>query len=200
MVRWCRRCASTSLPSFSSCGRHHSSSVRMLVHGALAHLRRQHVVGLGIDRQALIGLLDLPQQRVDLGEILDFVAPQFDAKGEVVVGGIDLDDVAAHAKRAALEIVIVAVVEDVDQARHDLLARDLLAFFEHEQHAVVGFGRAETVDAAHAGDDDDSRAARTGTGWRRGAVYPAHRWWWLLFRCRRRSTECRLRAGSNRNS
>ena len=33
-------------------------------------------------------------------------------------------------------------------------ARDLLALFQHQQHAVVGFRRAEAVDAAHAGDDD----------------------------------------------
>ncbi len=33
------------------------------------------------------------------------------------------------------------------------MARDLLALFEHQQHAVVGFGRAEAVDAADAGDD-----------------------------------------------
>ena len=36
----------------------------------------------------------------------------------------------------------------------DLLARDLLALFEHQQHAVVGFGRTEAVDATDAGDDD----------------------------------------------
>ncbi len=49
--------------------------------------------------------------------------------------------------------VVVALVEDFHQARQDLLARDLLPFFEHQQHAVIGFGRAQAVDAAHAGDD-----------------------------------------------
>ena len=71
----------------------------------------------------------------------------------VVVGGKDLDDVAAHAKRAAPEIAIVALVENLDQLAGDLLARDLLALFQQQQHAVVGFGRAQAVDAAHAGDD-----------------------------------------------
>ena len=38
--------------------------------------------------------------------------------------------------------------------RRDFFALDLLAFFEHHQHAVVGFRRADAVDAAYAGDDD----------------------------------------------
>ena len=34
-----------------------------------------------------------------------------------------------------------------------LLARDLLPFLQHEQHAVVRLRRTQAVDAAHAGDD-----------------------------------------------
>ena len=60
--------------------------------------------------------------------------------------------------------MIVALVEDLDQAREDLLARDLLAFFEHQQHAVIGFRRAEAVDAADAGDDDAIAALEQRTG------------------------------------
>ena len=37
-------------------------------------------------------------------------------------------------------------------------ASDLLAGFEHDQHAVVGLGRAEAVDAGDGGDDDDVAA------------------------------------------
>ena len=39
---------------------------------------------------------------------------------------------------------------------------DLLAFFEEEQHAVVGFGRAEAVDAGDGGDDDAVAAFEEG--------------------------------------
>ena len=69
-------------------------------------------------------------------------------------------------KRAAPEVAVVALVEDVDQPRDDLLARDLLAFFEHQQHAVVGFGRTEAVDAADAGDDDAVAALEQRAGGR----------------------------------
>jgi hypothetical protein len=51
-----------------------------------------------------------------------------------------------------LEIGVVAVVEDLHQlGDSDLVARDALALFQHEQHAVVGLGRAQAVDAADAG-------------------------------------------------
>ena len=121
---------------------------------AFARFGRHYVMRFGIDRQAQIGLADLAEHRVDLAEAVHFVAPQLDAISVIVVGGEDFDDVAAHAKCSAREAVIVALVEDFDQAREDLLARDLLAFFEHQQHAVIGFGRAEAVDATDAGDDD----------------------------------------------
>ena len=89
---------------------------------------RHHVVRLGIDRQPLVGLLHLAEQRIDLRQRLHFIAPHFDAVGALVVGGKDLDHVAAHAKRAAAEIVVVAVVEDLDQLGGDLLARDCWPF------------------------------------------------------------------------
>ena len=71
---------------------------------------------------------------------------------------IDLDDVAADAERAAAEVVVVALVLDLDQLAEDLLAADPLAALERQQHAVVRLGRAEAVDARHAGDDDDVAA------------------------------------------
>ena len=105
-----------SLPCFSSSLCHHSSSLRMLCMAPSLRLGRHHVVRLGIDGQPQVGLLHLAGQRIDLREVLDLVAPQFDAIGVVVVGGKELDDVAAHAEGAAAEIGVVALVEDLDQA------------------------------------------------------------------------------------
>src|SRR5436309_14697776 len=67
---------------------------------------------------------------------------------------MDLDDVPAHAEGPAPEIVIVALVKDIHQTGDDLVARNLLTLYQHEQHAVVGLGRPETVNAAYAGHDD----------------------------------------------
>ena len=108
---------------------------------------------LGIDGQPLVSLPHLSQQRVDLRETFYLVAKHLDAIGVVVVSGIDFDHIAAHPERPAAEVHIVAVVENVHQAGNDLVARNLLPFFEHQQHAVVGFGRAQAIDAAHAGHD-----------------------------------------------
>ena len=73
----------------------------------------------------------------------------------VLVRRVDLDDVAADAEDAAIELVIVALVLDLDQLAQDLIAVDALPALERQHHAVVGLRRAETVDARHAGDDDD---------------------------------------------
>jgi hypothetical protein len=70
------------------------------------------------------------------------------------VRGEDLDDVAARAERAAVEVLVVALVEDLDELHEDRAALDLLARLEPEQHVVVRLRAAEAVDAGHARDDD----------------------------------------------
>ena len=108
--------------------------------------------------------LDGAEEGVDLGEGVDLVAEELDAEGVLVVGGVDLDDVAADAEGAAAEVDVVALVEDFDEAAGDVFALDLLAFFEEQQHAVVGFGRAEAVDAGDGADDDGVAALEEGAG------------------------------------
>ena len=108
-----------------------------LLFGVVAH----HVVRLGVDRQPQIGLPHLPGERVDLRQRVDLVAPQLDPVGPVVVGRKDLDDVAPHAEAAPPEVAVVAVVEDLHQPPRDLLAPQLLALLEHQQHAVIGLRR-----------------------------------------------------------
>ena len=97
-------------------------------------------------------------------EGVDLVAEELDAVGVLVVGGEDLDDVSADAEGAAAEVDVVAFVEDFDEAAGDVFALDLLAFFEQQQHAVVGFGRAEAVDAGDGGDDDGVAAFEEAAG------------------------------------
>ncbi len=111
-----------------------------------------------------MGLADLAEEGVDLGKGVDFVAKEFDAIGPVVVGGPDFNDVAANAEGAALEVGVVAFIEDFDEFLGNLLAADALAFFQHEEHAVVGFRGTEAVDATDAGDDDAIAALEEGAG------------------------------------
>ena len=155
---------------------------------------------LGIDGEPQIGLLHLAGERIDLLQRFDLIAPQADAIGEIVVGGEYFDDVAADTERPALEIALIALIEDVDQARGDLLPRDLLPLFEHQQHSVVGFRRSQAVDATDARDDDAVAALKQRAGGREAELveFLVDGGFFLDVNVARR--ECRLRADSNRNS
>src|ERR1700738_1078539 len=122
------------------------------------------VVGLGVDREARVLLADRAEERIDLREGVDLVAEELDAVGVLVVGGEDFDDVSADAEGCAAEVDIVAVVEDFYEAAGDVFALEALTLFEQEEHAVVGFGRAEAIDAGDGGDDDAVAALEEGTG------------------------------------
>ena len=87
------------------------------------------VVGLGVDGEARVLLADGAEERVDLREGVDLVAEELDAVGVFVVGGVDLDDVAADAEGAAAEVDVVAVVEDFDEAAGDVFALDASGLF-----------------------------------------------------------------------
>ena len=83
------------------------------------------VVALGVDGKARVLLLDGAEERGRSGRGgLDLVAEELDAEGVFVVGGVDLDDVAADAEGAAAEVDVVALVEDFDEAARDVLPFD----------------------------------------------------------------------------
>ena len=118
-------------------------------------LARRHEMRLRIDRDLVVSAQRLARERIERGEFVHLVAEELDAEPLLFVGGIHLDDVAAHAEVAAAEVVVVALVLDLHELAEDLLASDALTPFERKQHAVIGFRRTEAVDARHAGDDDD---------------------------------------------
>src|SRR5258708_6199184 len=124
------------------------------VEGLIPLVGAHHVMGFGVNRQSLVGALYLPEQRIHLRQTLDLVPPQFNSISVVVVGGKDLDHVAAHAERPAPEVTVIAFVEDLHQALNDLLAAHFLPFFEHHKHAVISFWRSKAIDATHTGHND----------------------------------------------
>ena len=119
---------------------------------------RRDEVRLRIHRHAIVAAERLAGQRIERHQLVDLVAEEPDAQRRFLVRRIHLDDVAAHAERAAAELVIVALVLDLDELAQDLVAIHPLAALERQQHAVVRLGRAQAVDARHAGDDDDVAA------------------------------------------
>ena len=122
-------------------------------HRTVELLRRRDVVAGGVYADVGQSLEHRALERIDAVDRLHDVAPQLDAQRvRLLVGGKDLDHVAAHAKGAAMEIVVVALVLDGDQSPHDLVAVDRLPFPQREVHLLVGLGRADAVDARHGGD------------------------------------------------
>ena len=113
---------------------------------------------LRVDGDLVVAAKRLAGQRIERAQLVHLVAEQLDAQRALFVRQVDLDDVAADAEHAAAEVVVVALVLDLDQLAEDLLAVDALPALERQHHPVVRLRRAEAVDARDAGDDDDVAA------------------------------------------
>ena len=115
------------------------------------HLRaRRHVMRRRPDGQRLVFVQHLACDMVDLRDGLDLVAPEVDAHGVVGIRREHVERVAPHAERAAFQLVVVAVVLDVDKLVDDVVAIHLLLLVHEHGHARVVHRAADTVDARHA--------------------------------------------------
>ena len=83
------------------------------------------------------------------------------------MGGKNLDHVAAHPERAAVEVAGAALVLQRHQVGDQLALIDALALLERERHRRVGLDRADAVDAGYRRHDDDVVALEQGA---RGGV------------------------------
>ena len=138
-------------------------------HRALELIFLRHIVAAGVD----IKLVDLAQRlsgnRIDFLDLLDFVPPETDSVSVAFLeGGKNLDDIASHTKCSTVEIIVVSFVLDLDQVHQQIVPPLLGAAFQMNDHLAIHFRRAETIDARHAGDDDDV-TAREKTACRRMA-------------------------------
>src|SRR6266568_3080498 len=127
---------------------------------AVALVLRHDVMGFRVDGnagQVFVARTNFAGERIDLPKSVNLISPHFDAIALIFVGGVNLDHVAANAESAATQ-VFAALVLNVHETAEERLSRSLVALFQHDQHSVIGFGRAETVDAGNGGDDDDVAA------------------------------------------
>ena len=131
---------------------------------------RRDVVARGVDRHLGEPPRRLPGQRVEGADPLHLVPEQLDADPALLVGGHDLDHVAPHAEGAALQLVVVAVVAGLHEAREQVPPVEGVALPDEEQHPVVGLGRAEAVDAGDGRHDQDVAALEEAPG--RGEAQP----------------------------
>ena len=155
-MRCSRRCASTSLPALtSSSSRSRSSILDRLDRGDDPAARRR-VVARRVDHEARDLLADAAGERVEQRQRLELVVEQLDPDRQLaVLGREDVDRVAAHAERAAREVGLVARVLHPDQVGDRVALAELVADAHDHPHLGVVLGRADAVDRAHRGDDDD---------------------------------------------
>ncbi len=133
--------------------------------GLVQRRARGDIVRVRVDAD-LLKLADrLAGEGVEFLDGLDLVAEKADAPGAgVIVGGEDLQHVAAQTKRAALEGGVVSCVLQRDEVAHDLAGIFLRPHLQIEYHGGVGLHRADAVNARHRGDDDDVVALQDRAG------------------------------------
>ncbi|MNS73539.1 hypothetical protein D3C72_1069820 [compost metagenome] len=108
-----------------------------------------------VDRETRNLLTHAPGQGVEVLERIDLVVEQFHAHGHLgVLGGKNVERVAAHAEGAALEIGLVARVLHGDQPRDDVALAQLVAGAQRQNHLMVFARIADPVDRGDGRHDN----------------------------------------------
>ena len=99
---------------------------------------------------------DLAGEIVKFCDAVYLVAKKFDADPALARRRRhNLDTVAAHTKRAALKIDVIALVLDLDQLAQHIVALHFLSRAQVQHLVFVELRRAQTINAADRRDDDD---------------------------------------------
>ncbi len=128
---------------------------------------RRDVVRGRVDVRLLAFGQELAGQRVELGDALDLVAEELDPDQGLLGRGLEFQRVAADPEPCPGQGLVVALVLEIDQMSEDGIASVLAADPELEDRRPVVHGCAQTVDAAHARDDDHVASLEEGV---RGGV------------------------------
>ena len=118
----------------------------------------------GVYRRLLALGQYLAGQGVDFGDALNLVAPELDAKGNLLVGGEHLQGVALDAEPAADKAGVVALVLHGHQVPHQAAAGAAFSHLEGGDEGVVLLRVSQAVDAGDGGDDEDVAAGQQGPG------------------------------------
>ena len=100
------------------------------------------------------------RQRIEPANGFDFIIEKRNANCRFAVGGKNVDRIAAHAKRAALEFDIAAAVKRTHEALEQRIAARLHPDFERDHHFVKIIRRARTVNARNGRNHDDVAAGK----------------------------------------
>ena len=108
-------------------------------------------------------LYHFAEQRIDRGNRIYFFSPELNAKCLILITWIDLNDVTADAKSAALKIDVRAFILQLHQSLQQRLTLDARSRFEEKQHAVVSIWIAEAIDTRDAGHYNHIAPLKQGT-------------------------------------
>ena len=114
----------------------------------LVHLLcRCHPVLRRVELELISLRQHLSGQRVHLHDALDLVAPEGDAHAQLLVGGKDVQRIAANAEGAATEVQVVALVLHVHQRADEAVEAAALPLFDRRYEAQIVLRVAQAVDA-----------------------------------------------------
>ena len=107
-------------------------------------------MGIGVNADAILVQLGFARQRIKLCNALDLLAEELKPPSRVIImGGKQLDRIAAHTETAALERQIIARILQLHELLHQCARVDLLPFMQVNRHRRIGLDRANAVDARH---------------------------------------------------
>ena len=136
-------------------------------HGIQNGLARGHIVALGIDGQARHLAQHLARERIEIGQVLDFVIEQLHAHRLAVrFRRKDIDDPATHPIGGARQFHIITGVLQLRQAAQDETLIHLLAAHQVQHHAQIGARITETVDGRHRSHQHRVATLQQGLGGR----------------------------------
>ena len=96
-------------------------------------LLRRDVMRRGEDRQLVAHGEDLTRERIEILDGLDGVAHELDACGDLLVGRLDIHDVAAHPEARASKVHVVARVLEVRELAQQDVAPPRLALLHGDR-------------------------------------------------------------------
>src|SRR6201999_4189207 len=100
--------------------------------------------GVDFDEFQILRLLS--GQRIEFHDRLDLVAKETNApRAVLIVGGENLETIAAHAEHAPAEIAQAALVLQRDEIGDELALVDLVADLQREGHRRIGLDRTDTI-------------------------------------------------------
>ena len=115
-------------------------------------------------RNSLVLTKHLAGDLIDFGDKLDLIAKELKPQRMLGIGRIHVDDIATHAKRTARQVIIIAIVLNIDERMDKVITLERHFLVDIRRQPRIILRRANTIDTRHRCNDDHitSREQRGG--------------------------------------